>query len=170
MSLFQVFARLPKKEKNKLWKKIKADCDAYPESLVRVPIDIVMPHGAKVPKEAWRSRAYAVQVYDINDEWERLSIHRCAFDSNFTRFLDGISWERLQELKAECGRGACEAVEIFPSDEDIVNVANLRHLWVRKTGSFIREEGIGWSSKNVEVGGGAIDLMTRYVAHVEESA
>lgn len=33
-------------------------------------------------------------------------------------------------MKAEIGRGDLFAVEIFPPDVDIVNIANMRHLWV----------------------------------------
>ena len=52
-------------------------------------------------------------------------------------------------IKTECGRGDLEAVEIFPRREDEVNVANLRHLWVRKTGSLLRDEDIGWTRSHV---------------------
>lgn len=33
-------------------------------------------------------------------------------------------------LKAECGRGDKWAVELYPPDEAVVNVANIRHLWL----------------------------------------
>jgi hypothetical protein len=141
--IFLAFARCSKTGKIKLWKQYKAECDKYPEKLTRIPTEFAVPQTSKAPKEVWRSRGFVVQVYDVNEEWERLSIHRNAFDSHFTRFLDGISWEKIQELKAECGRGSSEAVEIFPSEVDATN-SNYRHIWVRKVGSFMREEGIGW--------------------------
>jgi hypothetical protein len=46
------------------------------------------------------------------------------------RFVDGIAWEDLQRLKAEIGKGDYCAVEIYPRDRDLVNVANMRHLWL----------------------------------------
>lgn len=159
MDVFKQFARLNKKGKNKLWKRIKAECELYPMQLQLVPMDIDIPEGVIAPKEIWRSRGFVVQVYEIegNPDWERLSINRNAFSSDFSRFLDGISWERIQELKAECGRASLEAVEIYPGDEDIVNVANLRHIWVRKSGSFIREYKIGWTSAEFAVSGSVTD-------------
>lgn len=141
--VFQLFSRLDKRGKLKLWKKIKKDCETYPESLVRIPPELVLQADAKVPKEAWRSRGYTVQVFDVNDEWERLTINRNAFDSRYERFLDGISWEKIQELKHECGRGGYEALELFPAEKDVKSL-NLRQIWVKKHGSFMRKEGIGW--------------------------
>ena len=36
----------------------------------------------------------------------------------------------LQDIKRQAGLGDYMAVEIYPKDRDIVNVANMRHLWV----------------------------------------
>ncbi len=41
-----------------------------------------------------------------------------------------MTWEELQEIKRQVGIGDFFAVEIFQRDKDIVNVANMRHLWV----------------------------------------
>lgn len=43
---------------------------------------------------------------------------------------DGISWDELQELKRQAGFGDRWAVEVYPADESVVNVANMRHLWL----------------------------------------
>lgn len=45
-------------------------------------------------------------------------------------FADGISWDDLQDIKRALGYGDYYAIEIYPRDRDVVNVANLRHLWV----------------------------------------
>ena len=42
----------------------------------------------------------------------------------------GISWDRLQELKAKAGFGDRYAVEIFPPDARVVNETNMRHIWI----------------------------------------
>ena len=39
-----------------------------------------------------------------------------------------ISWEILQKIKRQI-LGDVVAVEIFPTDSDVVNLANTRHLW-----------------------------------------
>lgn len=44
--------------------------------------------------------------------------------------MDGITWDELQALKRQCGFGDRFAVEVYPADLDVVNVGNLRHLWV----------------------------------------
>jgi hypothetical protein len=61
---------------------------------------------------------------------ERLTICRTTVDPSAARWLEGIGWDDLQRLKRECGRGERWAVEIFPADSEVVNVANMRHLWV----------------------------------------
>lgn len=43
---------------------------------------------------------------------------------------DGISWDALQEIKGAVGYADRDAVEIYPRDADVVNVANMRHLWI----------------------------------------
>ena len=46
------------------------------------------------------------------------------------RWKDDITWDELQEIKRQAGYGNQMAVEIYPDDLDIVNVANMRHLWI----------------------------------------
>lgn len=45
-----------------------------------------------------------------------------------------LSWEELQEGKRDLGFGDCLAVEIYPPDAEVVNEANIRHLWVLPPG------------------------------------
>lgn len=76
------------------------------------------------PIEVWRSRRFVVQVYDERQRGglERISVQR-------TDRGDGIGWDALQEVKAEIGRGGVPAVEFYPPEGRVVNVANMRHLW-----------------------------------------
>jgi len=81
--------------------------------------------------EVWRSREYLVQVFEAPAPClVRLSINKTAMSGN--RWAEGLGWEDLQRLKAECGFGGRDAVEVFPHDLDVVNVANMRHLWVMR--------------------------------------
>lgn len=82
--------------------------------------------------EVWQSRDYLVQVYQ-EQKHLRLSVCRTTVDPNNHRWNDGISWDDLQALKRQCGRGTYWAVEVYPDDRDIVNVANMRHLWLLET-------------------------------------
>lgn len=83
--------------------------------------------------EAWRSRDWLVQVFEDGGTL-RLSVCRTALAPRGERWADGISWDDLQRLKRECGRGHLDAVEIYPADRDVVNVANMRHLWLVEPG------------------------------------
>ena len=78
--------------------------------------------------EVWRSRDFLVQVFRETPSLVRLSVSRTEVTGD--RWADGITWDELQRLKSECGRDKMPAVEIYPPDDEIVNVGNLRHLWV----------------------------------------
>jgi hypothetical protein len=84
----------------------------------------------EMPRMAvWRSRTFLVQGYQERDGIIRISVSR----NELTRTGDwkaGITWDDLQRIKHEAGYGDRDAVEIYPCDEDIVDVANMRHLWI----------------------------------------
>jgi hypothetical protein len=105
----------------------------YGEKLQRIPESEYPPfwklHKDKAPIEAWSSRGFLLMVF-IERGGIRLSIMRTLYDENTGRFSDGISWDDLERLKYECGRGEEWAVEIFPPRSEIVNVQNMRHLFV----------------------------------------
>lgn len=86
---------------------------------------------------AWRSRDFLVQVFDSGGV-TRVSVSRTTLDHETERWVDGIAWEELQSIKREIGFGTYCAVEVFPPDVDVVNDANMRHLWVlRETPAFV---------------------------------
>lgn len=81
--------------------------------------------------QVWRSRNYLVQVYETGFPGVlRLTVCRTQINFDTGRWTDKIPWDDLQRLKRECGYGDQDALEVYPSDQDIVNVANHRHLWV----------------------------------------
>lgn len=79
----------------------------------------------------WRSRHFLVQVFMETDAI-RLSVNRTDVDGE-GRWRDGITWDELQKIKCAVGYGPWMALEFYPPDEDVVNVANIRHLWIPKT-------------------------------------
>lgn len=114
-----------------------------PQSLRRLP-DEEWRSKKKVPKklaEVWISKDYLVQVFNEDKGIARLSICRTTVfpDGNW---IDGLSWEDLQDIKRQVGRGDQCAVEVFPCEEDVVNVANMRHLWIFPKGLVF-----GWSDR-----------------------
>lgn len=94
--------------------------------LAAVPLGVASASGP--PLEVWVSTSYLVQIYEDRG-YERMSVNRTTVLRN-GRWGDGITWDALQRLKAECGRGARWAVEVYPPDEHVIDVANIRHLWL----------------------------------------
>ena len=43
---------------------------------------------------------------------------------------NGITWDELQQIKNDCGFADCDAIEFYPSQKDVINTGNLRHLYV----------------------------------------
>lgn len=79
--------------------------------------------------KVFRSREFLIQVFQEEQGIIRLSVNRTLVGSD-GRWRADISWDELQWLKAKCGYADSDAVEIFPRDSNIVDVANMRHLWV----------------------------------------
>ena len=77
-----------------------------------------------------RSRQFLVQVFSEGDGALRLSVNRTEWDERRGSWREDISWDDLQRLKSEAGYADRWAVEIFPADAAVVNVANMRHIWI----------------------------------------
>lgn len=106
----------------------------FPDHLVELPkdkwrmgVDILIPPNLIA---VWRSKKYLVQVYGNQiGGCVRLSISR-ALVNDKGEWYDGLTWDEIQQLKSECGFGAMDAIEVYPADKDVVNVANMRHIWI----------------------------------------
>jgi hypothetical protein len=70
----------------------------------------------------WESEEFKVYAFQ-DGKAVRLDIER-------TDGLDGITWDELQRIKNDCGFSDCDAVEFYPSESDVINTGNLRHLYV----------------------------------------
>lgn len=82
------------------------------------------------PIKAWRSRGFLVQAFAApSPALVRLSVNRASAQGE-SGWDAEITWDELQRLKREAGYGDCDAIEIYPADRNIVNVANMRHLFV----------------------------------------
>lgn len=84
----------------------------------------------------WHSQRFLVQMFDEAPfqgiDTRRISVCRVTLLQD-GRWEEGLSWEELMQVKREIGFGDWYALEIFPRDGDIVNVANMRHLWMLAT-------------------------------------
>ena len=116
---------LPRAERRELIMGLERDNKQWPGHLVLVKA--TLPTGCTA---AWRSRDFMVQEYPARGGVIRLSVNRTHVDPQTYRWVDGITWDELQSLKAQAGYGDREAVEVFPPEGKVVDVANIRHLWV----------------------------------------
>ena len=110
----------------------------WPQTMTVVPKDSPLwkqlpvgdPRLTNPPTDAWRSSKFLACLYiEPGKAARRLSICRCKID-DAGRLEANIAWEDLQQVKSECGFGGLDAVEVYPRDADVVNVANMRHLWL----------------------------------------
>lgn len=101
----------------------------------------------EMPKETWppipaglspgvvrmrllRSREFVIQIFDEHGTI-RITVIRTLLDKR-GRWKDGITWDELQQIKRWCGYADEIAVEIYPRESDVIDVANMRHLWILK--------------------------------------
>jgi hypothetical protein len=80
-------------------------------------------------KEVWRSRRFMVQLYQ-NGDWLRISVNRSEYLPDQDCWREGISWDDLMQVKSQIGFSDWDAIEIYPKEIDVVNVTNMRHLWI----------------------------------------
>ena len=73
----------------------------------------------------WEDETYSVGAF-MDQGFIRLDIMR-------RDYRDGITWDQMNEIKNACGFSEFDAVEYFPRQRDIVNTANIRHLYISST-------------------------------------
>lgn len=98
----------------------------WPLHLKQIPRDI-WPSQRPDVLEVWRSRGFLVQIYAEKNGHIRMSVNRTRHTGD--NWVAAITWDELMRLKRECGRGDLDALELYPADADVVNVANIRHLF-----------------------------------------
>ena len=77
----------------------------------------------------WQSDEYRVQAFHEKDGVVRLMVTCIGPDCRTD--ADTIPWNDLQAIKAACGYGAFDALEVFPPDADVRGGAgNARYLWI----------------------------------------
>jgi len=109
-------------------RQLERDNARLPVKLQEIPRD-QWPDPGRMVNRVFRSRDFLVQEYMAESPvFVRLSINRTSLKGD--RWDDNITWDELQRIKNECGYAEFDAVEVFPPADDVVNVANMRHLWV----------------------------------------
>lgn len=109
-------------------RQLERDNEKYPLVLKDIPRS-QWPDPLSKHMRVLRSRNFLVQIFHAPaPAVVRLSVCRTSIAGD--RWKDGITWDELQQIKHECGYGDWDAVEVYPADENVVNVANMRHLWI----------------------------------------
>lgn len=85
------------------------------------------------PISCWVSKRYMVQVYQEPNyhQWSLYRMSICRTTQNGKgQWDDKITWDEIQAIKTELGFGTKFGIEIYPRDDEVVNVANMRHIWL----------------------------------------
>lgn len=89
----------------------------------------IMPGMETEPLMVWESRDYLAVLYQQKaNGWKRLTVN--SVRRNGKSWRDGITWDELQRIKNECLGPETWCVENYPSDSKLVDVSNMRHLFV----------------------------------------
>lgn len=95
-----------------------------------------MPGLESIPINVWLSNDYLAVLYEQRvDGRRRLTVNRTRRGPSrrpgkMTDWRDGITWDELQRIKNECLGPDVWCVEVYPAEDDVMDVANMRHLWV----------------------------------------
>ena len=111
-------------------RQLERDNAKQPDRLQLIPRDQWPANAPPSIIRVFRSRDFLVQEYEPLSAYVIARLSVCRTSISGSRWKDGITWDELQRIKNECGYGNTDAIEIYPSDDDVVNVANMRHLWV----------------------------------------
>lgn len=123
-------------------RKLASDNKKWSVEFVEIPENEwpIVTLGVMQPFKVMRNDRYLVLMYPSEGIADiRLSICRTTMNSEGL-WDDKITWDELQQIKSDIGHGNSLAVEVYPPDYDVVNVANMRHLWLITLEPF----DIGW--------------------------
>jgi hypothetical protein len=111
----------------------------YRETLTEIPRE----DWRELRREDWRelrpnpsrlkmfaSKHFMVHVMAVSDGIVRLAVSRNCFNEKGDDYAENITWDELLEIKRQVGMADKYAIEIYPPEQDIVNLSNHRHLWV----------------------------------------
>lgn len=97
--------------------------------------------------EVWKSKDFLIQIAQEKYN-KRITINKTKFTlvNGKAIWAQGITWDEIQEIKSQVGFGNYWAVECYPPNEQVVNVANMRHIWILE-----HEPEFGWHQKEYKV-------------------
>jgi hypothetical protein len=90
---------------------------------------------------AWHSEDFTVQVFAVAGAFVRLAINRNQQIFSPFLFEDGISRDTLRQIIRAVGYGDWHGIEIYPPQQHVLNIINVRHLWLLPKSPL----GMAWS-------------------------
>jgi hypothetical protein len=81
--------------------------------------------------ETWKSSRFLVQIR-FHGNRIKLCVNKVLYTKKNGKihWQDGITWDELQEIKNQVGYKDFWLCEYFPPQDKVVNIANIRHLWL----------------------------------------
>lgn len=115
---------------------IEKENQSYPSNTFQ---EILLP--SHIPSDkitnVFRSKNFLVQVYRPENGATRISVNRTMIKDD-GHWEDRITWDELMWIKNSIGYSESCAVEVYPRNQDVVNVANIRHLFIlEKSPDFV---------------------------------
>jgi len=136
MSIFQQLARSSKEDFLKARRGLQQESRKFTEKFELVHENPLNAYeGSAKPVKGWRNRNFLAAIYFEGNDAVRLSVNRTELQ-NDGNWKGDITWDELMEVKRGIGMGDGWMVEIFPPDSEVVNVANMRHLWITGQPAF----------------------------------
>lgn len=127
MNILQRLAKTDKKQFNAARREIQKDVRKRPVKLTEMDISAV-DHDGPAPERCWVSRKFLVSMY-VEESCLRMTVCRTEID-NTGNWVDKITWDELEAIKEEIGYGDMWGLEIYPPLDEVVNVANMRHVFL----------------------------------------
>ena len=125
---------LNREQRRALEKAHKLLIQTYPDTLEPVPEnspDVPYSSHPEDIKTIFRSKKFTVIQYKPNrlDGKQRFSITRNEWSSKERRYVGDITWDEIMEIKRQIGLGDVECWEYYPKDSEVINEANMRHIF-----------------------------------------
>jgi len=125
-------ARRPKRQRTRSWQPLEPADLAEPEKARARYLAAGLDPDKELPREVWRNDLYTVALRwdteDGRDGLVQISYHR--HDRAAVR-----DWRHGQQIKNETMGPLRWAVELYPSERDLMDTSNEYHLWVMPVGT-----------------------------------
>jgi hypothetical protein len=134
MNVFQQLARKDKTAFKAARRRLQQESRAFGEDFTRIAkaeIEDVTFMGQK-PETLFRNRHFLAAIYIDERDGQgfcRLTVNRTELEQD-GNWKGNITWDELMAVKRGIGMGDQWMVEVYPADEEIVHVANMRHLFL----------------------------------------